>query len=784
MTTVTYSVKDLSTGTIYTNPEQTIIITAYPSAKETTVSICWGGITTTYEGACWHCSDESSHCESVYIGENTDCTNTKKHSGTFTWHGFTITYEITQAKNTDCPDCGSPTTYCDIIDYYVDPYYVNYNTTSVTVYYNYWETKEDNCGITRERKKASTSVSISPSTITCDATNRELDVSFTDACGVSHTAKCYVQKPDICCSDPNKVCYVINDMYYSPSIVPSSGANVSYYFDYKKIETVDCVEKITFGRYEGTWKIKACDDPQDTAPQRCCRDHIEREKLSKLTTDWDGEDKKLCNGGNVKDVELSIIQTKNPTYSGDCSNICEQDVGYCVSSSTITTYYKDANDEWIPWGQYVGGGSCSITATPSSLNCSGNVQFGLSDGEGESSWRWLDQNYEMPYFGGSMRVTWKYSAYTVYDDCTTGMTSGNEWEDILDILPYEGECYDEAKNQCGIISVANEDANRCDGGTTRFSFSPNGSAEPDFVVFSIDYVFKKAPCELTDKNKFPETVAALCDCNKFTVRYKQKKTSCGDDCGSCVNNTAGHSLPSGATTVTDTFDTSCSIRLIDKPYWVTSVSIDSSRGNITYDIQENTSSNREGGVTFQLNGKDCYDTVILSQVGSGGVDPHDEDPDVECDCDAMFDVFSLTRALPASGGRSKIGTYIFDDCIDESSISIGGGDVCTITSSTSSLNCSGTVQFGYTTSHSSGVKPDWINNIDFEGGYIYGDVDPNDSNPPQERTGNLSVAHMVDGAPCETKEIEIKQGVGGCTVTLDVSGDRCPGTDLIITPNF
>jgi hypothetical protein len=136
MTTVTYSVKDLSTGTIYTNPEQTIIITAYPSAKETTVSICWGGITTTYEGACWHCSDESSHCESVYIGENTDCTNTKYHSGTFTWHGFTITYEITQAKNTDCPDCGSPTTYCDIIDYYVDPYYVNYNTTSVTVYYN------------------------------------------------------------------------------------------------------------------------------------------------------------------------------------------------------------------------------------------------------------------------------------------------------------------------------------------------------------------------------------------------------------------------------------------------------------------------------------------------------------------------------------------------------------------------------------------------------------------------------------------------------------------------
>ena len=741
MATVTYSVKDTQ-------------IRVNVGAKDTSASICWIGITKTVD-TCWNCSDEGSYCESVYIGENTDCTENKHYSGTFLWNGITIYYYITQDK-ADCPDCGTETTSCEIIDYYVDPYYVSYDTTSVKVYYNYWETKEDNCGITRERKKGSASVRINPSSISCDATDRKLDVPFTDACRVSHTAKCYVQKPDVCCDDPSeKTCYVINNIVYSPSVVPSSGANVSYYFDYKKIERKDCVEKTTFGRYEGKWKIEACDNPQDTAPQRCCKDHIEKKKLSELTSDWG--DKELCSGKKVGDTELSIIQTKNPTYTGDCSNVCEQDTGYCVSSTTITTYYKDANDEWIPWGQWANN---------------------------TDKWTWLDPNYEMPYFGGSMRVTWKYSAYTVYDDCTTGMTSGSEWEDILDILPYKGDCYDETKNQCGIISITSENANRCDGGITRFSFAVNQGVEPDYVIYPIEYIFKKAPCELTDKAKFPETVAALCDCNKFTIKYKQKKTSCSDDCESCVNNTTGHSLATGATTVTDTFDTSCNIRVIDKPYWVTSVTVGS--GTITYNVQENTGSDREGGVTFQLNGKDCYDTVIISQKGSGeDVDPHDEDPDVKCDCEAMFEVFAPTKVLPASGGtKQKIGSYIFDDCIDESSVVIGGGDVCSITSSTSSLDCSGTVRFGISTSHSPGVKPDWINNIRFEDGYIYGDVEANQSNPPQDRTGTLSVAHMADGVACSTKEIEIKQSKGNCTVTLDVSGDRCPGTELIITPNF
>jgi RNA polymerase subunit RPABC4/transcription elongation factor Spt4 len=441
--------------------------------------------------------------------------------------------------------------------------------------------------------------------------------------------------------------------------------------------------------------------------------------LSALTTDW-GDNKVLCNGVLVKNTELSIIQTKNPTYSGDCSNVCEQDTGYCVDFSTITTYYKDENDEWIPWGRWNGNGdACSITARSESLNCSGNMKFGISTDE--ASWTWLDPNYELPYFGGSMRVTWEYSAYTVYEDCTTSMTRSYDscdncgyiaetigetcpecestnishnrliWEDILDILPYEGECYDELKNQCGIISIKSEEANRCDGGTTKFEFAINENVEPDYVINTIKYIFKKAPCELTDKDRFPETIGALCDtgetedngdCNKFTIKYKQKKTICDDECGSCIkthdegvfvcskcgykigayedktthkmkpyadkcpicetefktgetetdyqvlSDSMTYYLPSALTdrkfTDSDCYDTTCTLKLIDKPFWVTAVTVN--EGSITYEVEDNTGSDREGGVTFQLNGRDCYDTVLLSQYGTReSVDPHDKE---------------------------------------------------------------------------------------------------------------------------------------------------------------
>ena len=713
MATVRYRVKDTQ-------------IRVNVSAKDTSASICWIGITETEE-ACWSGSDESCYCESVYIGENTDCNNNKHYSGTFEWHGITIHYYITQAHAEDCHGCGTKITYCDIIDYYTDPYYVDYDTTSVTVYYNYWYTQEDDCNITRERMNGSTSVDIDPSSITCDNPNRELDVPFRDGCGASHVAKCYVQKPSICCDEPNKVCYAINNIVYSPSIVPSSGANVSYYFDYKKREIVDCVEKITFGRYEGTWKIEVCDNPQRTAPQRCCRDHIERRALSAITHDWDGDDKVLCSGGLVKGTELSIIQTKNPSYTGDCSNVCEQDTGYCVTLTSITTSYKNANDEWIPWGQWASN---------------------------SSNWRWLDSNYKLPYFGGDIKVTWEYSAYTVYDDCTTGATSGNKWEDILDILPYSGDCYDNTKNQCGIISITSEDANKCNGGVTKFSFTTNEVIENDYVTHPVSYTFKKAPCDVVDKAKFPSNIAALCDCNKFTIKYKQKKTICNDDCGRCVNNTSGHSLATGATTITDTFNTSCDIRVVDKPYWIPSVTIN--RNTITYKIEENKGSDREGGVTFQLNGKDCYDTVIISQKGSGeDVDPHDEDPEIGCDCNtATFEAYGA-EMLPTEGGTHLIiGSYIYDECVT------------------------------LVATKSGSVVPAWLSNISYEGGYIYANVSINTS--LNERTATLYVTYSTQAGECTPTQISVKQNKGDCTMTLEASTDVCwkDGGSVTFIPKY
>lgn len=777
MATVTYSVKDTQ-------------IRVNVGAKDTSASICWVGITKTVDD-CWTSSEEGSFCESVYIGENTDCINNKYYSGTFLWNGITIYYYITQA-HADCPDCGRERTSCEIIDYYVDPYYVDADTRSVKVYYNYWYIKEDNCGLSRERKKNSVTVGIDPSTVRCDDTNRELNVPFNDACGVSHTAKCYVQKPDMCCDDPSKrTCYVINDIVYSPSIVPSSGADVSYYFDYKKIETENCIETITFGRYEGVWKIDKCDSDPSKAPQRCCRNHIEKKKLSDLVSVWD--DKVLCNGGVVGNTELSIIQTKDPTYT-NCSNVCEQDTGYCVSYTSITTFYKDENDEWKPWGQWANN---------------------------EDKWRWLDPNYELPYFGGNMRVTWAYSAYTVYEDCTTGMTSGSEWEDILDILPYQGDCFDELKNQCGIISIKSEEANRCDGGTTKFEFALNENVELDYVIYPIEYVFKKAPCELTDKDKFPNAIGILCDtgetpstgdCNKFTIKYKQKKTICDEDCESCINphdegifvcskcgykigayedeshklkpyadkcpicetefrtretetdyqvlsDSMTYYLPSALTdskfTDSDCYDTTCTLKLIDKPFWVTAVTVN--EGSITYEVEDNTGSDREGGVTFQLNGRDCYDTVLLCQYGTReDVDPHGEDPDVPCDCEnAFFDAYPLNGKITGKATQHVIiGSYSYDDCI--------------------------------TDVKPSGTAPNWLSNISCNDGYIYADVA--DGSTTEERASSVTVTYSVDEDECSSKTIAVKQkkkGEGGdCDIDLIVGGDTCPGGEVTITVNF
>jgi hypothetical protein len=218
-------------------------------------------------------------------------------------------------------------------------------------------------------------------------------------------------------------------------------------------------------------------------------------------------------------------------------------------------------------------------------------------------------------------------------------------------------------------------------------------------------------------------------------------------------------LPSALTdskfTDSDCYDTTCTLKLIDKPFWVTAVTVN--EGSITYEVEDNTGSDREGGVTFQLNGRDCYDTVLLCQYGTReDVDPHGEDPDVPCDCEnAFFDAYPLNGKITGKATHHVIiGSYSYDDCI--------------------------------TDVKPSGTAPNWLSNISCNDGYIYADVA--DGSTTEERAGSVTVTYSVDEDECSSKTIAVKQkkkGEGGdCDIDLIVGGDTCPGGEVTITVNF
>ena len=73
-----------------------------------------------------------------------------------------------------------------------------------------------------------------------------------------------------------------------------------------------------------------------------------------------------------------------------------------------------------------------------------------------------------------------------------------------------------------------------------------------------------------------------------------------------------------------------------------------------------------GNLYLFLTNEECYDTVIVRQIGLGeneGDYPHD--PTIECDCDnAFFEAYSAQTAMSKNGGEHEfIGSYIFNSCI-------------------------------------------------------------------------------------------------------------------------
>ena len=625
--------------------EQDIILNV--DCDSTYVNVCWLGVITNEE-ACFG-DDVQTYCESIYIGVNTSCSEEKEVNGTIPWYDCIITYKIIQSKRTDCKDCGSVVTSCQLINAYVNPYYVSYDDRRTTIYYQYWETLKDNCKvISRTIRNASREVSINPSTVSCTASTRTISVPSIDYCGGRiEGLSCYVQKPDNCCDQSgNEDCYEIGDIYYNPQKVDSSGGTVDFYFDYKKNTFKDCKKTESFGRFQDSVMIQRC------VGNECCK-----EKTITKTYNWTNHT--LCSGGNQ--IKLEIKRKKDLNYTGQCKcEVDNPDIGYCVNMQSIKKYYKNNRNVWT-----------EIT----------------------------DSNpYVFPYYGGTMKVSWQYSAITVYDNCTSAVTKGNIWEDYVDILPYVGT--------------------DCDDGI------------PDSA--RIEYTFKKSPCSFKEDAKeiLPENICSGNNCkNVFHIDYEQYKKPCSDTCNSCLTK-FNINFDSGETSSSDT--AICDVTLSSKPEWV-DVSVNGR--NVTYSVLENSGSTRNGGVLFKLDGDDCYDTVIIKQTGARkNSDTHPDDPTIECNCEsAFFEVYPPTNELDKNGGERKtIGTYIYNDCITN----VTGDSGCYITID-NELDCDGgNANFTINT----GGKI-FINNVTFEEGMIYATVDKNTTN--KSRSCSITITYDI-----------------------------------------
>jgi hypothetical protein len=701
------------------------------------VNVCWLGVITD-EGACFG-DDVQTYCESVYIGINGCSERTSR--GSIDWHGCTINYVIVQEPDPNCENCSPTTCSCEKISSYISPHILSVRSQTLSGITDYWFTTEDACGNINRTKKTNVTTFPCPdiTEYNCKKEDRNKDISwhFSDgdcsSCSFTLTDTCYVAMPDNCCDTPTGTCYEISDIYYVNSAgtlindVSPSGETIWFYFDYKKIETdEDCNTKTSFGRFDGRaqdikWIISGC------TGSGCCKSHKETSGYT-----WTNHKSCVEEGVDVV-VPLSITRRKDVNYTGDCSSVCEADTGYCVDVSSIKKFYKDTFGNWIT----------------------------------------VTDDYAFPHYGGSMKVVWEYSAITVYDDCSSGVTSGNTYEDIIDILPYSAEsetdCYDESK--CYNLALTSQTGNRCNGGSANFSATKNTSQQK-YADRKVDYIFKKSPCDIKEeaKSALPPSLVTCTEgqkkCNEFEVTYKQDKTPCKDNCDTCVTTSRYRLQETTSSSFTDSYS-GCELKLIDHPNWV---SVNVGGNSISYSVEANEGSDREGGVTFQVNGMNCYDTVIIWQKGANNdEDEHDEDPVVECDCDnATFSVYPA-NILPGNGGSNLvIGSYIYDDCVTSISVEGGGGE-CSYTVTYSPISdCS--LQ-ATATKHSGGEIPSWIQNVTYRDGFIYaGTITPNDSSQ-SERTATLQVSFSTEKGACpRTESLTVTQNKGACSISLESDG--------------
>ncbi len=167
----------------------------------------------------------------------------------------------------------------------------------------------------------------------------------------------------------------------------------------------------------------------------CCKDHYiegsisiaeirERAKLGDCEIRYGGKQ-------TASDLYYSVLQKARTT--DECEGYCEEKTTYCVDQSSVKVCYEKRylSDEWVCEGDP--STDCDCTA----LSVDG-----------------VNGTYSVPFTGGRIKVTWRYSAHTKTETCAEYDTLGNTWEEIITIggcderperIP---DCPEESKDCC------------------------------------------------------------------------------------------------------------------------------------------------------------------------------------------------------------------------------------------------------------------------------------------------------------------------------------------------
>ena len=627
-------------------PSETNRVIANIEATDVSALICWVGIIDN-DNKCNPYSGEQTYCETVYVGENTTA-SARTFEDTLDWHGETVWYTIYQSSAATQEECTTKTYCSGGTNVWISPYvvtkeagghdikfYTEYSAITVTIcdgistITNIEKITSSGCPITdSEGFSAKTEFEAALSSKTCSDTDRTISascrlidivpcLSATTDSSTTVSATCYLQEDEECCDNSGtSVCYKIGDIVYSPSSVPFSGGDVYYSFDYKKLTTTNCMTSVKNGTYISStpWHISG----RTVGEQDEC---LRKQVTSSFTPSF--ADFMTC-VDSASTITLSVWQGKNTTACTE--ETCDECLGYIIDGASIGQSAYTSNGTW----ERIGNSGATHT---------------------------------FPSYGGQLRVEWKYSAITRYDDCSYSITSGNTWTDIKQISPSD-ECY-----------------------------NVDESDETDPI--SIEYVFKNGTAKC-----FPDIPALSADCNTFTINYKQKKTPCVQDCPSCMGDgvitlDCGYSASTDAITKEVIYDkteisgvTAVSSKTNCNVISAITDTIDSNwllvekKGNGEYYVYSaktaNSGSSRTCTVSFDL-GKignvPCTESVTVTQLGSGAEqDPSGHEAEIVCPCryaDGLyFGVYSLGEIPYKGGSPLDIASYGYGECVSAFTLDI------------------------------------------------------------------------------------------------------------------